>query len=54
LAGGGIEHLEEGYKLVMQMRRKQFIEYSHRLKVIGLDRSERMAPELLELLGVAA
>ncbi len=54
LAGGGIEHLEDGYKLVMQMRRKQFIEYSHRLKVIGLDRSERMAPELLELLGVAA
>ncbi len=54
LAGGGIENMDEGYKMVMQMRRKQMIEYSHRLKVVGLDRSERMAPELRELLGDVA
>ena len=54
LAGGGIENMDEGYKMVMQMRRKQMVEYSHRLKVVGLDRSERMAPELRELLGDVA
>ena len=54
LAGGGIEHMDEGYKLVMQMRRKQMIEYAHRAKVVGLDRTDRMAPELRELLGDVA
>ncbi len=54
LAGGGIEHLDEGYKMVQQMRRKQFLEYAHRCKVIGIDRTERMAPEIRELLGDAA
>ena len=54
LAGGGIEKMDEGFKMVMQMRRKQMIEYAHRAKVVGLDRSERMAPELRELLGDVA
>lgn len=54
LAGGGIEHMDVGYKMVMQMRRKQMVEYAHRLKVVGLDRTGRMAPELIELLGDAA
>ena len=54
LAGGGIEKMDEGFKMVLQMRRKQMIEYAHRAKVVGLDRSERMAPELKELLGDVA
>ena len=51
LTGGGIEKMDDGFKMVLQMRRKQMIEYAHRAKVVGLDRSERMAPELKELLG---
>lgn len=52
LAGGGVEHLDEGYKLVMLMRKKQFNEYVHRLEVIGLgDRRDRMSPELLAMIG---
>ena len=54
LSGGGIEHLDEGYKMVMLMRRKQFIEYSHRLEVIGLDRKDRFAQPVLDLLGDVA
>jgi hypothetical protein len=54
LAGGGIEKMDDGFKMVLQMRRKQMIEYAHRAKVVGLDRSERMAPELKELLGDVA
>ncbi|MYA02077.1 MAG: hypothetical protein F4038_03280 [Chloroflexi bacterium] len=51
LSGGGIEHLDEGYNMVMLMRKKQFVEYAHRLEVIGLDRSDRFGPEVLELVG---
>ena len=52
LAGGGVEHMDDGYKMVMLMRKKQFNEYVHRLDVIGLgDRRERMSPEVLKLLG---
>ncbi|HJN92953.1 MAG TPA: hypothetical protein QGF05_09555 [Dehalococcoidia bacterium] len=51
LAGGGIENMDEGFKMVQQMRRKQMLEYAHRTKVVGLDRTERMAPELKALLG---
>ncbi len=54
LAGGGIEKMDEGFKMVLQMRRKQMIEYAHRAKVVGLDRTDRMAPELRELLGDVA
>jgi hypothetical protein len=47
LAGGGIEHLDEGMQKVMIMRKKQINEYMHRLEVIGLgDRRERMAPNM--------
>ena len=45
LAGGGIEHMDEGYEKLMIMRKRQVNEYMHRLEVIGLgDRRERMAP----------
>ena len=54
LSGGGIEHLDDGYKMVMLMRKKQFVEYAHRLEVIGLDRSDRFAPEVLALVEDAA
>ena len=40
--------------MVMLMRRKQFIEYSHRLEVIGLDRKDRFAQPVLDLLGDVA
>ena len=53
LSGGGIEHLDDGYKMVMLMRKKQFVEYAHRLKVIGLDRTDRFAQPVLDLLGDA-
>ena len=53
LAGGGIENLDEGYKLVQLMRKKQINEYYHRLQVVGLgDRLDRMAPEMRELVTV--
>ena len=53
LAGGGIEYLDEGYNLVMLMRKKQINEYYHRLQVVGLgDRLDRMAPDLRELITV--
>ena len=53
LAGGGIEHLDEGYNLVMLMRKKQMNEYYHRLQVVGLgDRLDRMSPEIRELITV--
>ncbi|WBL34862.1 ferritin-like domain-containing protein [Tepidiforma flava] len=51
LAGGGIEHIDEGYAKLMLMRKRQVNEYMHRLEVIGLgDRRERMAPGLREFL----
>ena len=37
----------------MLMRKKQFVEYAHRLKVIGLDRTDRFAQPVLDLLGDA-
>ena len=53
LAGGGIEHLDEGYNLLMLMRKKQINEYYHRLQVVGLgDRLDRMDPEMRELITV--
>jgi hypothetical protein len=51
LAGGGIDHIDEGYAKVSIMRKRQINEYMHRLEVIGLgDRRERMAPAMRELL----
>lgn len=51
LAGGGIEHIDEGYAKLLLMRKRQVNEYMHRLEVIGLgDRRERMAPGLREFL----
>jgi hypothetical protein len=55
LAGGGIEHLDEGYQKLGIMRKRQVNEYMHRLEVIGLgDRRERMAPGMRSLLDPVA
>lgn len=55
LAGGGIDHIDEGYAKLMIMRKRQVNEYMHRLEVIGMgDRRERMAPMLRDLLDPAA
>lgn len=55
LAGGGIEHIDEGYQKVGIMRKRQINEYMHRLEVIGLgDRRERMAPGMRSLLDPVA
>ena len=55
LAGGGIEHIDEGYAKVSIMRKRQVNEYMHRLEVIGLgDRRERMAPGMRSLLDPVA
>ena len=54
LAGGGIEHIDEGFAKVSIMRKRQVNEYMHRLEVIGLgDRRERMAPGMRALLDPA-
>ena len=51
LAGGGVEHMDEGFMKLMIMRKRQINEYMHRLEVIGLgDRRERMAPGMREFL----
>jgi hypothetical protein len=45
LLGGGKDEkrLNEGYKKLMAVRRRQFMEYLHRLEVVGLgDRKERL------------
>ena len=53
LAGGGIEYIDEGYNLLLLMRKKQINEYYHRLQVVGLgDRIDRMAPAMRELITV--
>jgi hypothetical protein len=46
LLGGGTEHLDEGFRRLLAVRRRQVNEYMHRLKVAGLeDRRQRMTPE---------
>jgi hypothetical protein len=43
LLGGGIEHMDEGMKKLMGVRKRQVNEYMHRLEVAGLpERRERM------------
>jgi hypothetical protein len=41
LAGGGVERMQEGMLRTAFLHRKQVGEYLHRLKVAGLDRTER-------------
>ena len=41
LAGGGVERMQEGMMRTAFLHQKQVGEYLHRLKVAGLDRSER-------------
>ncbi len=51
LAGGGINKVDEGYKKLLIMRKRQVNEYMHRLEVIGLgDRRERMGEGFRALL----
>ena len=53
LSGGGLEHIDEGYQMLLLMRKKQVNEYYHRLKVVGLgDRLDRMPAEMRELVTV--
>ncbi len=54
LLGGGKdeEHLNEGYRKLMAVRRRQFTEYLQRLKVVGLDdRIERLPERIRMFLG---
>jgi hypothetical protein len=45
LAGGGRKGVDEGFKKLMAIRKRQVNEYMHRLEVAGLgDRRERMHP----------
>lgn len=43
LAGGGVDHIQEGMIKLAYLYTKQIREYVHRLKVAGLDRSSRLA-----------
>ena len=54
LLGGGKDEkrLNEGYKKLMAVRRRQFTEYLHRLEVVGLgDRIERLPERIRMFLG---
>ena len=51
LLGRGKQNIDEGYKLLMAVRKRQVNEYMHRLEVVGLgDRRERMAPGMRVML----
>jgi len=43
LAGGGIEHIDEGFKKLRVLFKKQITEYLGRLKLAGLDRTHKLA-----------
>jgi hypothetical protein len=43
LAGGGLEHIQDGMTKLRFLFKKQIDEYLHRLKVAGIDRSRRLA-----------
>ncbi|HVN30089.1 MAG TPA: hypothetical protein VMT64_16440 [Candidatus Binataceae bacterium] len=43
LAGGGIEHIDKGFEKLRFLFKKQIAEYLHRLKMAGIDRSNRLA-----------
>lgn len=47
LLGGSVEKMDDGYKKLLSIRKRQINEYMHRLEVVGLgDRRERMNPEM--------
>jgi hypothetical protein len=47
LLGGGKDKMDEGFKKLLAIRKRQINEYMHRLEVVGLgDRRERMHPEM--------
>jgi hypothetical protein len=43
LAGGGLEHIEDGFKKLGYLFKKQINEYLYRLKIAGIDRASRLA-----------
>jgi hypothetical protein len=43
LMGGGLEHIEEGFKKLGYLFKKQIHEYLYRLKMAGIDRTNRIA-----------
>lgn len=46
LLGGGKEHMDEGFKKLLAVRRRQVNEYMHRLKVAGMpERRHRMSSQ---------
>jgi hypothetical protein len=52
LLGGGKDHYDEGVTKLLAIRKKQVVEYLHRLEVIGMpERRERMHPTLKQYLG---
>ena len=56
LLGGGKDevHLEEGYRRLSAIRKRQITEYMNRLEVVGLaDRRQRMAPQMRAVLEAA-
>jgi hypothetical protein len=56
LLGGGKDevHLEEGYRRLAAIRKRQISEYMNRLEVVGLgDRRQRMAPNMRAVLEAA-
>jgi hypothetical protein len=47
LLGGGKQHIDRGVQKLIAIRKKQVMEYMHRLDVIGMpERRERMSPTL--------
>jgi len=51
LLGGGRDHYDEGQQKLVAIRRKQVVEYMHRLEVLGMpERRERMHPQLRQYL----
>ncbi|MHB8381743.1 MAG: ferritin-like domain-containing protein, partial [Candidatus Binataceae bacterium] len=43
LAGGGLEYIDEGFKKLNYLFKKQIHEYLYRLKIAGIDRTSRIA-----------
>jgi len=43
LAGGGLEHIEDGFVKLKYLFKKQIQEYLYRLRMAGLDRSHKLA-----------
>ena len=54
LLGGGLDHMDDGFRKLMAVRRRQVNEYMHRLEVAGLgDRRGRMTDQFAVFLDAA-